>query len=186
MAPATLLAETQRLHRYAQQRNKLSTRLLLFSLSIFCSSQLLRQLHRGPLEAARWGGLLLLSIAMLGFIGLTWWGTSLRQSVQPGLASRAYVQASLRAFRFRRNALVWLVVPYAALLSIGLLLLNWLHFSVSGLADWWKVVLWVGTFVALALVGRFFGLRKYEREFGPTVCELERWEADWREESSAE
>ena len=181
--PATLLAETQRMHRFSQRRNKLTTKLLLFALGLFFISQLIHS-HNEPLTPARYAGLALLSVNILGFLGLTWRGTTLRQAVQPGLDSRAYVRASLRAFRFRRTALLWLALPYAVLLSVGLLLLSWLHLQVTGWADWWKVALWMGVFLGMVLVGRFVGLRKYEREFGSIVRKLEHWAAAWAEEAT--
>ena len=87
------------------------------------------------------------------------------------------MQASLRAFRFRRTALLWLALPYAVLSSVGPLLLSWLHLQVTGWADWWKVALWMGVFVGMALVSRSVGLRKYKWEFGSVVRKLEHWAA---------
>lgn len=173
---ATLLAETQRLHQFGRRRNRLATILLLLALSSFAASGLLTA---GPLPPRQWWGLGLIALTLLGFIGAMWWGTALRRAVQPDATSQAYLQASLRIFQFRRGVLLWLAVPYALLLSVGLLLLHWPRFHISGAADWWKAALWVAVFVGGALLGRRVGLRRYEREFGAAERTLQQWQLAW-------
>ena len=95
-----------------------------------------------------------------------------------GRATAELLQTDLRPL------LPHLALPYAVLLSVALLLLSWLHLHVTGWADWWKVALWMGVFVGVALLGRFVGLRKYEREFGSIVRKLEHWAAAWAEEAT--
>lgn len=172
----SLVAETQRLHRFGQRRNRLATVLMLLALCSFAASRLLAG---GPLPPRQWWGLGLIALTLLGFIGAMWWGTALRRAAQPDASSQAYLRASLRAFRFRRGTLLWLAVPYALLLSVGLLLLQWPRFHISGAADWWKAGLWVAVFVGAALVGRRVGLRRYEREFGAAERTLQQWQNAW-------
>lgn len=177
-ATASLLAETDRLHRLSRRRNALSTILLVLSLSSFVVSRLLAL---GPGTAVQLAGLLILAGTLLGLVGALWWGTTLRQAAQPGLASQAYVRASLRVFRFRRTIFRWLAVPYLVLLGAGTLLLFWPRFHVQGLADSWKIGLWLALFGGIGLVCRYYGLRRFEREFGPTERELHRWATAWPE-----
>ncbi|WP_151085914.1 hypothetical protein [Hymenobacter baengnokdamensis] len=180
-ATASLLAEAERLHRFGRRRNWLATGLLLLSLGGFVVSRLLTS---GPPVLTQLWGLLLLAGTLLGFIGGMWWGTTLRQAAQPGLASQAYVQASLRVFRFRRAIFRWLAVPYVLLVGVGGLLLYWPRFHVHELADSWKIALWLAVFGGIGLVCRHFGLRRYEREFGPAEQELHHWATAWLEEGA--
>jgi len=181
--PASLLAETERLHRLGRRKNQLATALLAVSLLAFLLAQLLADdAPRVPTE--HWG-LILLNLDIVAFVAAVWWGTSLRRAISPSLDSRAYVQASLRAFRFRAWMLTWLAVPYALLLGLGLALLRWHRWSHTPNFDGWDMLYWVLIFVSAALIGRYFGLRKYHQLFGPTVRALEQWENEWQAPESA-
>ena len=179
-ATDSLLAETQRLHRFGRRRNRLGTGLIGLALACFLGGQLLRDRPHTPLQYA---GLALLAGTLLGFVALAWWGTGLRRAAQPGLDSRTYVRASLRAFRFRRGALLWLGIPYALGFGAGLVLWNLPHFRAAVPSDWWLLGLGLPVLAGLALAGRAVGLRRYEQKFGPTERELERWQAAWPEEN---
>ena len=121
---------------------------------------------------------------LLAIIVVMWWGTALRQAAQPGANSQAYTQASLRAFRFRRTIFNWFAVPYLAPIGVGVMLLHWPRFHVNGLADWWKLALWMVAFVTLGLVSRRVGLRRYECEFGPTERVVEHWQIAWTDKTA--
>lgn len=177
--PAALLAETERLHRLGRRKNQLATALLTLSLLAFLVAQLLADdVPRVPTE--HWG-LILLNLDIVAFVAAMWWGTSQRRAIRPSLDSRAYVRASLRAFRFRAWMLTWLAVPYALLLGLGLALLRWHRWSHAPGFDGWDILYWVLLSLSAAFVGRYFGLRKYRQLFGPTVRALEHWEKEWQE-----
>lgn len=179
----SLLAETERLHRLGRRKNQLATALLAVSLLAFVLAQFLSDdAPRVPTE--HWG-LILLNLDLVAFVAAVWWGTSLRRAISPSLDSRAYIQASLRAFRFRAWMLTWLAVPYMLLLGLGLALLRWHRWSHTPNFDGWDILYWVLIFVSAALTGRYFGLRKYHRLFGPTVRALEQWEKEWQAPESA-
>lgn len=180
---ASLLAETERLHRLGRRKNQLATALLTLSLLAFLAAQLLPADAPG-VPTKHWG-LLLLNLDIVAFVAAMWWGTSLSRAINPSLDSRAYVRASLRAFRFRAWMLTWLSVPYALLLGLGSALLRWHRWSHAPGIDGWYIYCWGLFFLGAAFVGRYFGLRKYHQLFGPTVRELEKWEAAWPEETSA-
>jgi len=175
---ASVLAEMRRLHRAGRRRNWLVT-LLLLSLGGFSASPFL--VERAP-SYVQILGLMLLAVTLLAFIATVWWGTTLRQAVQPGANSQAYIQASLQAFRFRRTIFNWLAVPYVVLLGAGALLLHWPRIHITGLFDWWKLALLMAAFVSLGLVCRRIGLRQYEREFGFAERAVEHWQALWADE----
>ena len=176
--PASLLAETERLHRLGRRKNQLATALLALSLLAFLVAQLLPDdAPRVPTE--HWG-LILINLDIVAFVAAMWWGTRLSQAISPSLDSRAYVRASLRAFRFRAWMLTWLAVPYALLLGLGLALLRWHRWSHTPDFDGWEMLYWTLIFLSAASVGRYFGLRKYQQLFGPTVRALEQWERDWQ------
>lgn len=177
-ATTSLPAETERLHRLGRQHKYLSTSLLLLSLGGFVVAQLLGS---KPLAAIQLWGFLLVAGTLLALMGAMWWGTTLRQAAQPGLASQAYVRASRRVFRFRRTIFRWLAVPYLLLLGLGCLLLFWPRFHVQGPADSWKIALWLAVFGLVGLLCRRFGLRRYEREFGAVERQLHHWAAAWPE-----
>ena len=179
---ASVLAEMHRLHRAGRRRNGLVTLILMLSLSTFVASPFLAE---APSSPAQLGGLLLLAFTLLALIVVMWWGTTLRQAAQPGANSHAYIQASLRTFRFRRTIFKWFAAPYLALIGMGILLLHWPRFHINGLADWWKAALWMAAFVALGLVCRRVGLRRYERAFGPAERAVEHWQAAWTNETAS-
>ena len=170
----------RRLHRASRQRNWLVTLLLLLSLASFLVSRFLTE--SPPSQAQIWD-LLLLAVTLLTFIAVMWWGTTLRQATQPGANSQAYIQASLRAFRFRRTIFNWFAIPYLALIGVGVML-HWFRFHVNGLADWWKLASWMVAFVTLGLVSRRVGLRRYEREFGPAERVVEHWQIAWTDKTA--
>lgn len=172
-APASLLAETERLHRFGRRRNWQGTALIAGALACFVGAQLLRGRFYTALQ---WVGLALLCATLLGFVAATWWGTTLRVAAQPGLDSRAYLAASLRAFRFRRTGLLWLGIPYTLGFGSGLILWNLPHFQAAVPSDYWLLGLGLPLLVGLALVSRQIGLRRYEREFGATERALTRWQ----------
>lgn len=172
---ASLLAETERLRRFGRRRNWLGTALLLLAVGSFTVSQLLDD-H--PRTALQYAGLALLDGTLLGYVALMWWGTALRQAARPDLSSRAYVQAALRAFRFRRGPLLWLAVPYAVGFGTGLLLWNLPRLGLHGASDWWKPALTLTVLLGVALLGRRTGLRKYEQQFGPAERALARWQQE--------
>lgn len=179
-ATASLLAETERLHRFGRRRNWLATGLLGLALVCFLAGQLLGEGSHSPLQFV---GLALLTCTLLGFLGLMWWGTALRAAARPGLDSRTYLQASLRAFRFRRRVLLWLGIPYVLGFGVGLMLWNLPRLGLTGPADWWKAALALAVLLGAALVGRRVGLRRYEQEFGPTERALDRWQRELFAES---
>lgn len=170
---APLLAETERLHRFGRRRNRLSTGLTALALACFLVGQLLRATLPTPLQ---WLGLALVAATLLGFLAAMWWGTALREAAQPGLDSRAYLGAALRAFRFRRTVLLWLSIPYALGFGASLLLWTLPRLAITGLAGWWKVALALALLVSAALLGRRVGLRKYEAQFGTTERALAYWQ----------
>lgn len=178
---ASVLAEMRRLHRASRRRNWLIKLLLLLSLASFLVSRFLSE--ASPSQAQIWG-LLLLAVTLLTFIAVMWWGTTLRQAAQPGVNSQAYIQASLRTFRFRRTIFNWFAVPYLVLIGVGVMLLHWPSFHVNGLADWWKLTLWMAVFVTLGLVSRQVGLRRYKREFGPAERVVEHWQIAWTDKTA--
>lgn len=170
---ASLLAETERLHRFGRRQNWLGTALVALALVSLLGPTLFGQQPLAPLQ---WGGFSLLLLTMGSYVAAIWRGTTLRQTAQPGLDSRAYVQASLRVFRFRRTQLLRLSLPYVLGLGGGLLLLQFPHFQANGHLSWGRLGLWVALLLLLALAGRYAGLRRYEREFGPTERALARWQ----------
>lgn len=110
---------------------------------------------------------------LLALMGAIWWGTTLRRAAQPGLASPAYVRASLRVFRFRRTIFRRLAVPYLLLLGLGCLLLLWPRFHVQEPVDSWKMVLWLAAFGVVGMLAGTQGSRRYEREFGVAERQLQ-------------
>lgn len=178
-SPAPLLSEIERLHRLGRRKNLLATALFALSLLAFLLPQLLPDdTPRVPIEH---GGLILLTLDMVAFVAALWRGTSLARAISPSLDSRAYVQASLRAFRFRAWLLTWLAVPYALLLGLGVALLNWHRWHHPPGVDKGAMLTGVLIFFSAALCGRYFGLRRYHQLFGPTVRALEQWEQAWQE-----
>ena len=179
---ALVLAEMRRLHRAGRRRNWVVTLILLLSLGSFLASWFLSEGSPSPIQA--WG-LVLLAITLLGLIAVMWWGTTLRRAVQPGTNSEAYIQASLRTFRFRRTIFNWLAVPYVALLGMGMLLLVWPRLHIHGSADWWKLALWMAAFVAVGLICRRVGLRRCDRAFGPAERAVGHWQAAWADDTAS-
>ena len=174
-------SQLRRLRRASRRRNWLFTLLLLLSLASFLVSRFLTE--SPPAQAQIWGQLLL-AVMLLALIVVMWWGTTLRQAAQPGANSKAYIQASLRAFRFRRTIFNWFAVPYLALIGVEVMLLHWPRFHVNGLADWWKLALWMAAFVTLGLVSRRVCLRRYEHEFGPAERVVEHWQITWTDKTA--
>lgn len=174
---ASLLAETERLHHFGQRRNWLGTILITGALACFVGAQLLRgRIH----TSLQWLGLGVLSVTMLGFIAAMWWGTTLRAAARPGLNSRAYLAASLRAFRFRRTVLLWLGIPYVLGIGSGLILWNLPHFQAVAPYPYeeWLPTLGLPLLLLLSLWSRAVGLRKYEQQFGPTERALAHWQRE--------
>jgi hypothetical protein len=171
--PATtpgLLAETQRLHRLGRRSNGLASILIGLAYVLLIGPAALQYHSLVPLQAI---GLGLLTLTLLGYVALMWWGTALRRAARPDLNSQAYLQASLRAFCFRRTTLLWLAVPYALGLGVGLWLLNAHRLTYAPL---WQPVLAFFLLLSSALWGRRVALRRYERQFGETERQLLHWQ----------
>lgn len=173
-----LLSDTQRLHRLSKRRNR------WFALILVPYWLFLWHLFQGYAAPSQLVGEAILALALPLLTGVRWWGTTLRQAAQPGIASRAYVQASLRAFRFWHQTLHWLAVPYGLLLGLGWLLIK-LPAIQTQAGAWWQILFLLAGGGAMGLVLRHFGLKKYQQEFGPTVQTLEYWQAAWPEEPAA-
>ena len=63
-------------------------------------------------------------------------------------------------------------------------MLHWSRFHVNGLADWWKLTLWMAAFVTSGLLSRRVGLLRYEREFGPAERVVEHWQITWTDKTA--
>ncbi|MCA8833170.1 hypothetical protein [Hymenobacter pini] len=161
-----LLAETRRLHRLGQRRNWLASVLIGLAYILLIGPAILQYPSLAPLQAS---GLGLLTLTLLGYVALMWWGTALRRAARPDLDSQAYLQACLRTFRFRRTTLLWLAVPYVLGLGVGLWLLNEHRLTYAPL---WQPLLALVLLVGGALWGRRAALRRYEQQFGQTERQL--------------
>ncbi|RSK50856.1 hypothetical protein [Hymenobacter rigui] len=165
-----LLAETQRLHRLGQRRNWLASVLIGSALLIELAVPVLTGHLRTPVQYA---GVVLLTLTLVGYVALMWWGTTLRRAARPDLDSRAYLQAALRTFRFRRTTLLWLAIPYALGFGAGIWLLNKDRLMYAPV---WQPVLGMVLLVGAALWGRQVALRRHEQQFGETERQLLHWQ----------